>query len=264
MEWQEWDPNEANKRHHRVSFSLSNTGTPVLPSSQWSFTPVSTAPTWPQTCNQTPFPASSNTIQSPTIGNPWDTFNASFGDSTLWGQWDESGGFGNDQTAVLGAHYPSYAPVANVSQQAIFRPLSSPLNQAVDSDGFDAGFVGQVQQTTHSSGGKRDISNMLNEEAHSSDSGLPPQKQSHKGTEKKYRSKLNDEFTTLFQALPQKHLGAGVGGEFSSGMSKAETLQLAISHIEMLEKQQKELKQESLVLKGQVGLFESLYKGPGR
>jgi Helix-loop-helix DNA-binding domain len=90
------------------------------------------------------------------------------------------------------------------------------------------------------------------------------QKKSHKGTERKYREKLNDEFAALFQALPEEYVTAGIGGEFGSSVSKVETIQLAINHIEMLEQQQKELKQESLVLRGQVGLFESLIKLPER
>lgn len=98
----------------------------------------------------------------------------------------------------------------------------------------------------------------------SSGSTLVPQKESHKGAEKKYREKLNNGFTTLFKALPKEYVAAGIGGEIGSGASKVETLQLAISHIEMLERQQKELEQESLVLRGQVGLFESLINPPAR
>jgi hypothetical protein len=99
----------------------------------------------------------------------------------------------------------------------------------------------------------------------SSGSTLVPQKESHKGTEKKYRGKLNDGFTILFKALPKEYVAAGIGGKIGSGASKVETLlQLAIRHIEMLERQQKELEQQSLVLQGKVGLFESLINPPAR
>jgi hypothetical protein len=81
---------------------------------------------------------------------------------------------------------------------------------------------------------------------------------SHKGTEKKYRERLNNEFSELLNALPAEQVSATVGDEFGLELSKFETLQLAITHIEMLERQQKDLKQESLVLRGQVGLLKDL------
>lgn len=96
--------------------------------------------------------------------------------------------------------------------------------------------------------------------------GVPrlPQTTSHKETEKKYRSKLNDQFSTLSNALPLENISASASSEVTPATSKVDTLQLAISHIERLEMQQKELKQESLVLRGQVGLFESLVRYPMR
>jgi hypothetical protein len=86
--------------------------------------------------------------------------------------------------------------------------------------------------------------------------------QFRKRTEKKYRSKLNDEYATLFKALPDAYLGAGVGSKPDSSMTKVETLQLAIDRISLLEEQQNQLTHESLVLRGQLGLFESLLKPP--
>ncbi|KAN0114532.1 hypothetical protein V8E51_004076 [Hyaloscypha variabilis] len=65
-------------------------------------------------------------------------------------------------------------------------------------------------------------------------------------TEKKYRSKLNDEYATLFKALPDAYLGAGVGGKPDSSMTKVETLQLAIDRISLLEEQQNQLTHESV------------------
>ena len=92
----------------------------------------------------------------------------------------------------------------------------------------------------------------------------PARSSSHKVTEKKYREKLNDEFSTLCSALPPEYVSAAADSEGSLVVSKVDTLQLAIGHIEMLEKQQKELKQENLVLKGQLEWFESLIRPPIR
>lgn len=83
----------------------------------------------------------------------------------------------------------------------------------------------------------------------------------HNKTEKKYRSRLNVGFSTLLKALPEELVSSsgGSGAQGEKAISKVETLDLALSYIRVLEIEQKQLKQESLVLKGQVVLFERVF-----
>jgi hypothetical protein len=88
------------------------------------------------------------------------------------------------------------------------------------------------------------------------------QLQSHKVTEKNYRSRFNDYFTSLLKALPEKRVAEGVGNDLGEVMSKIDTFQLAMTRIKALEQEEEQLKEEGLVLRGQVGLFEKLFIGP--
>ncbi|KAH8784466.1 hypothetical protein BGZ57DRAFT_211779 [Hyaloscypha finlandica] len=355
MESKIWDTNETRKRQNRVSFGHPDQNTQSDSSSQWSFTPVSTQIAWPQSYTRVPLPVASKALPGMPFDESWNCFDGldtSFGNSTMWDQWDGNREFGNNQTGVLNAQCPVNVPVPTVFQQTAMMPGLSSSNQALDFDGAFAGQLplpvrpatrcGRIKNTSRtpvhephspiwnagasSQSGefkhqyqRTDSSASWNTRESSYDGGFPPsggpvpcfevgpgaktlqsrltkpvlfpllavqrgakaarkatsmslssgstlgpQKESHKGTEKKYRGKLNDGFTNLFKALPKEYVGAEIGGEIGSGASKVETLQLAISHIEMLERQQKELEQESLVLRGQVGLFERLINPPTR
>lgn len=85
-------------------------------------------------------------------------------------------------------------------------------------------------------------------------------------TEQKYRSNLNDHFDTLLEALPQElvSVASGIGARSDKPVSKIDILDLAQKHIHELERQQAELKEESLVLRGQTELFQRLLVATGR
>lgn len=74
--------------------------------------------------------------------------------------------------------------------------------------------------------------------------------QTHIVTEQKDRSKLNDEYSALLQAIPTEQVSAAIGGESGRIISRAETCQLALIHIKNLEAVQQDLTQRGLVLKG--------------
>ena len=90
---------------------------------------------------------------------------------------------------------------------------------------------------------------------------------SHAQSEKKYRTTLKDHFSTLLHALPD--VIAESTGPFKSrstagkATTKAETLDRAMGHIQNLEADERKLKEESLVLRGQVAVYERLLAGRG-
>ncbi|PMD34355.1 hypothetical protein L207DRAFT_588955 [Hyaloscypha variabilis F] len=88
------------------------------------------------------------------------------------------------------------------------------------------------------------------------------EKRYHKNTEQQYRLRLNERFSALLKALPDDLVRSASGSSSRSqadmALSKIEILALAKSHIASLEQKQSELKQESLVLRGQQDLFKRL------
>jgi hypothetical protein len=91
------------------------------------------------------------------------------------------------------------------------------------------------------------------------------EKRHHKDTERKYRLRLNERYSALLKALPDDlvELASGQSGrsEADKALTKIDILALAKSHIASLEKEQSELEEESLVLKGQQLLFKRLFEG---
>jgi hypothetical protein len=91
------------------------------------------------------------------------------------------------------------------------------------------------------------------------------EKRYHKDTERQYRLRLNERFSALLKALPDDlvELASGQSGkrEADKALTKIDILALAKSHIASLEKEQSELEEESLVLKGQQQLFKRLLEG---
>jgi hypothetical protein len=90
-------------------------------------------------------------------------------------------------------------------------------------------------------------------------------KKYHSGTEHRYRTKINDQFTALLEALPGEMVTSGVGrsGKGDRNVSKMEVLDLAQTYINTLEKRQSELTEESLVLNGQLQLVKRLFTSAG-
>jgi hypothetical protein len=85
--------------------------------------------------------------------------------------------------------------------------------------------------------------------------------QRHNETEKNYRAKINNEFSKLLHALPEKMVSGAPnerGIKVEKTLSKAGTLALARIHIKNLEAEEKELQEESLVLRGEVALYKRL------
>lgn len=78
---------------------------------------------------------------------------------------------------------------------------------------------------------------------------------------------MNDQFTTLLGSIPKELVNGS--SEYigrihpEKPVSKIEVLDLAQKHINMLERQQAELKEESIKLKGQVELFQRVFVGMG-
>lgn len=91
------------------------------------------------------------------------------------------------------------------------------------------------------------------------------EKRYHKDTERQYRLRLNERYSALLKALPDDlvELASGQSGrsEADKALTKIDILALAKSHIASLEKEQSELEEESLVLKGQQLLFKRLFEG---
>jgi hypothetical protein len=87
-------------------------------------------------------------------------------------------------------------------------------------------------------------------------------KRYHKDTERQYRSRLNDAFSVLLNAIPQGLVASATGvsgnGQEENAATKMEILDLAKTHIASLEKTQSELKEESLLLRGQVALSKGI------
>lgn len=86
-------------------------------------------------------------------------------------------------------------------------------------------------------------------------------------TEQKYRARVNDQFTALLESIPKDSVE---GSSESLGkvhpekpVSKIEVLDLAQKHINMLERQQAELKEEGVVLKGQLTVYQKVFQGMG-
>jgi hypothetical protein len=96
----------------------------------------------------------------------------------------------------------------------------------------------------------------------------PPASTTSRGlTEQKYRARVNDQFTALLDSIPKelvKGSGESSGGAYpDKPVSKIEVLDLAQMHINSLERQQAELKEEGAVLKGQVEVYKQLFVGMG-
>jgi hypothetical protein len=91
------------------------------------------------------------------------------------------------------------------------------------------------------------------------------EKRHHKDTERQYRLRLNERFSALLEALPDDLVESASGqsgrGQADKALTKVDILALAKSHITSLEKEQSELEEESLVLKGQQQLFKRLFEG---
>jgi hypothetical protein len=90
-------------------------------------------------------------------------------------------------------------------------------------------------------------------------------KKYHSGTEHRYRTKINDQFTALLEALPSEMVTSGVGrsGKGDRNVSKMEVLDLAHTYISTLEKRQSELAEDNLVLNGQLQLLKRLFTSAG-
>ncbi|KAH7346534.1 hypothetical protein BKA65DRAFT_278983 [Rhexocercosporidium sp. MPI-PUGE-AT-0058] len=83
-----------------------------------------------------------------------------------------------------------------------------------------------------------------------SDSDPPKVRHNHNITEKRYRSRLNDQFDTLLSALPASSVAAieGSSGEKEAvgrKISKAEVLILAKEHIQALETSREDLEEQN-------------------
>ncbi|KAF8853638.1 hypothetical protein BDZ45DRAFT_68850 [Acephala macrosclerotiorum] len=79
----------------------------------------------------------------------------------------------------------------------------------------------------------------------------------HNNVERQYRARLNDEYTTLLNALP-KELTSNSSTDNDKTLSKIEILDLARKHIYMLEKEEAQLKEEKTMVKGQIQLLKRL------
>jgi hypothetical protein len=233
---------------------------------------------------------------------PWNAFDENFGDATMWEQWDPSKGFGNDRSARLDVQGHSYGTTAKKfhlipnsrpcnqvfdsddisirsTPQSSCEGLkleSSAVNVPVagfgasqfarglrmDKSIIETGIPSLVPVRTMAIQLKSRTRKIATSKPSLIGSSHLHQTQSHKVTEKRYRSKLNDEFSTLLQALPDKHIAAIFGGELGTAVSKVETLHLAKTHIGVLETEQEQLNKENIVLKGQVCLFEKMFNVP--
>ncbi|KAG4432617.1 hypothetical protein IFR05_011913 [Cadophora sp. M221] len=83
-----------------------------------------------------------------------------------------------------------------------------------------------------------------------SDGDPPKVRHNHNITEKRYRSRLNDQFDTLLSALPASSVAAiegSSGGKEQPGrkISKAEVLILAKEHIQALETSREDLEEQN-------------------
>jgi len=85
--------------------------------------------------------------------------------------------------------------------------------------------------------------------------------ESHTQSEKHYRSELNNQFSNLLEVLPIKDADGRSGSTMS--VSKGETMDRAITYIETLEAEEKQLKEESFILSGRVAAYKRLINGRG-
>jgi hypothetical protein len=90
---------------------------------------------------------------------------------------------------------------------------------------------------------------------------LLAESESHTQSEKHYRSKLNNQFSNLLEVLPIKN--ADGRSRSTTSVSKAETMDRAITYIETLEAEEKKLKEEGLILSGRVAAYKRLITGRG-
>lgn len=101
----------------------------------------------------------------------------------------------------------------------------------------------------------------------SAESGDESRQSSHVQSEKRYRTTLNGRFSSLLQALPDPMVEqtGPFKGKLTAEKSatKANTLDHAMLHIRNLEAEEQELKEESLVLEGQVAAYKRLLDGRG-
>ncbi|KAE8440647.1 hypothetical protein EG329_006999 [Mollisiaceae sp. DMI_Dod_QoI] len=79
----------------------------------------------------------------------------------------------------------------------------------------------------------------------------------HNNVERQYRARLNNEFSMLLNALP-KELTSSSGADDRKELSKIEILDLAKRHISALEREDAQLKEEKVMLKGQIQLLKRL------
>jgi hypothetical protein len=85
--------------------------------------------------------------------------------------------------------------------------------------------------------------------------------ESHTQSEKHYRSELNNQFSNLLEVLPIKNADGRSGSTMS--VSKAETMDRAITYIETLEAEEKQLKEEGFILSGRLAAYKRLITGRG-
>jgi ATP-dependent exoDNAse (exonuclease V) beta subunit len=88
----------------------------------------------------------------------------------------------------------------------------------------------------------------------------------HNAVEKQYRNRLNGQFQTLLQALPQdcnEDLGDGLVNGQDKKVSKAEVLMLAKKRIGELEQEKMVLEKEHRALQGVVGELRQRWRGVG-
>lgn len=79
----------------------------------------------------------------------------------------------------------------------------------------------------------------------------------HNNVERQYRARLNNEYTTLLNALP-KDITSSPSVDLDQTLSKIEILDLAKKHIATLEKEEEQLKEEKTMLNGQLQLLKRL------
>jgi hypothetical protein len=101
----------------------------------------------------------------------------------------------------------------------------------------------------------------------SAESGDESRQGSHAQSEKRYRTTLNGRFSSLLQALPEPmaEQTGPLKGRLTAAKSatKANTLDHAMLHIQNLEAEEQELKEESFVLERQVAAYRRLLDGRG-
>jgi hypothetical protein len=101
----------------------------------------------------------------------------------------------------------------------------------------------------------------------SAESGDEIRHGSHAQSEKRYRTTLNGGFSSLLQALPDpmvEQTGPFKGRSTAAkSATKANTLDHAMLHIQNLEAEEQELKEESFVLERQVAAYRRLLDGRG-